>query len=79
MDSMFRGSCAPWGRSEDRCDGAGSEAEGTIPPVKPGHKMLVLGVFNGRSALVKPTSSGLRMNRARRSPGRFCPAFLLEF
>jgi hypothetical protein len=76
VDSMFRGSRAPWGRSEDRCDGAGSEADGAKPPVKPGPKMPVLGVlvFVGGSALVKPPSSGLRIHKARRSPGRFCPA-----
>ena len=45
MDSMFWGSRAPWGRSEDRCDGAGSEADGAKPPVKPGHKLPVLGVL----------------------------------
>ena len=80
MDSMFRGSRAPWGRSEDRCDGAGSEADGAIPPVKPGHKLPVLGVlvFQDATALVKPPSSGLRINKARRPPGRFCPAFLIE-
>jgi hypothetical protein len=33
LDTMFRGSRAPWGRSEDRCDGAGSEADGTKPSV----------------------------------------------
>jgi hypothetical protein len=33
LDSMFRGSRAPWGRFEDRCDGAGSEADGTKPSV----------------------------------------------
>src|ERR1035438_5341565 len=42
---MFWGSRAPWGRSEDRCDGAGSEADGAKPPVKPGHEMPVLGVL----------------------------------
>jgi len=79
VDSMFRGSRAPWGRSEDRCDGAGSEADGAKPPVKPGQKMPVLGVlvFKDGSALVKPLSSGLRIDKARRSPGRFCPALLL--
>ena len=77
LDAMFWGSRAPWGRSEDRCDGAGSEADGTKPPVKPGHKMPVLGVlvFRNGSALVKSWSSGLRINKARRSTGRFCPAF----
>ena len=45
MDSMFRGSRAPWSRSEDRCDGAGSEADGAIPPVKPGPMLPVLGVL----------------------------------
>jgi hypothetical protein len=33
VDSMFRGSRAPWGRFEVRCDGAGSEADGTKPSV----------------------------------------------
>lgn len=81
VDAMFRGSRAPWGRSEDRCDGAGSEADGTRPPVKPGPMLPVLGVlvFHERSALVKLLSSGLRINQARRSPGRFCPAFLMDF
>ena len=80
VDSMFRGGRAPWGRSEDRCDGAGSEADGAKPPVKPGHKMPVLGVlvFVAPSALVKPPSSGLRIKKARRPPGRFCPAFLID-
>ena len=79
MDSMFRGSRAPWGRSEDRCDGAGSEADGAKPPVKPGPMLPVLGVlvFEDRSALVELPSSGLRINTARRSPGRFCPALRL--
>src|SRR6185295_11712290 len=45
VDLMFWGSRAPWGRSEDRCDGAGSEADGAKPPVKPGHKLPVLGVL----------------------------------
>ena len=80
VDSMFRGGRAPWGRSEDRCDGAGSEADGAKPPVKPGHKLPVLGVlvFLKPAALVKPPSSGLRINKTRRSPGRSCPAFLME-
>ena len=80
MDSMFWGSRAPWGRSEDRCDGAGSEADGTKPPVKPGPMLPVLGVlvFEDRSALVKLLSSGLRINRAGRPPGRFGPAFLMD-
>src|SRR6266404_914327 len=79
VGSMFRGSRAPWGRSEDRCDGAGSEADGTKPPVKPGPMMPVLGVlvFRDRSALVKLLSSGLLINKARRSPGGFCPALLM--
>lgn len=81
VDSMFWGSRAPWGRSEDRCDGAGSEADGTKPPVKPGPMLPVLGVlvFVGRSALVKSRSSGLRIEKARSSPGWFCPAFLMDF
>jgi hypothetical protein len=68
LDSMFRGSRAPWGRSEDRCDGDGSEADGAKPPVKPGPKLPVLGVlvFLNKSALVNPPSSGLRINQARR-------------
>jgi hypothetical protein len=33
LDAMFRGGRALWGRSEDRCDGAGSEAGGTKPSV----------------------------------------------
>jgi hypothetical protein len=33
LRSMFRGSRAPWGRFEDRCDGAGSEADGAEPSV----------------------------------------------
>src|SRR5690242_2694508 len=76
---MFWGSRAPRGRSEDRCDGAGSEADGARPPVKPGPMLPVLGVlvFKDRSALVKPPSSGLRINQARSSPGRFCPALRL--
>jgi len=80
VESMFRGSRAPWGRSEDRCDGAGSEADGAKPPVKPGPMLPVLGVlvFKDKSALVKSQSSGLRINQARRSPGRFCPAFLID-
>ena len=80
MDSMFWGSRAPWGRSEDRCDGAGSEADGAKPPVKPGQKKPVLGVlvFLDRSALVKLRSSGLRIDKARRSPGRICPALVID-
>lgn len=70
MDSMFWGSRAPWGRSE---------ADGAKPPVKPGLKMPVLGVLILPAAppLVKPPSSGLRIWTARRSLGRFCPAFRL--
>ena len=81
MDMMFRGSRAPWGRSEDRCDGAGSEAAGAKPPVKPGPMLRVLGVlvFPNRSALVKLLSSGVRIHTARRSPGDFCPASYLSF
>src|ERR1019366_3966073 len=42
--------------------------------------MPVLGVlvFVGGSALVRSPSSGLRINQARRSPGRFCPALHLS-
>src|SRR5712692_4194050 len=78
---MFRGSRAPWGRSEDRCDGAGSEADGAKPPVKPGHKMPVLGVlvFVGRSALVKPSSSGLRIHKAREIAGPVLPGAPFAF
>jgi hypothetical protein len=81
LDSMFRGGRAPWGRSEDRCDGDGSEADGAEPPVKPGHKLPVLGVlvFPSKSALVNPPSSGLRINQARRWPGCFCPAYPMSF
>lgn len=81
LDAMFRGGRALWGRSEDRCDGAGSEADGAKPPVKPGPMMPVLGVlvFLGSSALVKPSSSGLRIDKARRPSGGFCPAFLIAF
>ncbi len=35
LDWMFRGSRAPGGRSEGRCDGAGSEADGAKPSVNP--------------------------------------------
>jgi hypothetical protein len=61
MKTMFRGSRAPWSRSEDRCDGAGSEADGANPPVKPGPMLPVLEglVFSGRGALVESRSSGL--------------------
>src|SRR5437870_13827968 len=81
VNTMFRGSRAPRGRSEDRCDGAGSEAEGAKPPVKPGPMLPVLGVlvFLSRSALVKLPSSGFRIDKARRRPGGFCPTFLIEF
>ena len=67
---MFRGSCAPWGRSEDRGEGAGSEADGARPPVKPGHRMPVLGGFGfyGRICFGEAPSSGLRIDKARRSP-----------
>src|SRR5262249_59227929 len=81
VDAMSGGRRAPRGRSEDGCDGAGSEADGTIPPVKPGPILPVLGVlvFRKRSALVKLRSSGLRINKARSSPGGFSPAFLMPF
>jgi hypothetical protein len=74
---MFRGSRAPWSRSEDRCDGAGSEADGAKPPVKPGPMLPVLGVLvlDARTAWVKLPSSGLRIDPARRLPGRSCPAY----
>src|SRR5450755_590439 len=76
VETMFRGSRAPRGRSEDRCDGAGSEADGAKPPVKPGPMLPVLGVLVcvNRSGLVKLPSSGLGIDKARGSPGRFCPA-----
>jgi hypothetical protein len=45
LDLMFLGSRAPWGRSEDRCDGDGSEADGANPPVKPGPMLPVPGVL----------------------------------
>jgi hypothetical protein len=78
---MFLGSRAPWGRSEDRCDGDGSKADGAKPPVKPGPMLPVLGVlvFLNPSALVIPPSSGLRINQARRWPGRSCPAYRIGF
>jgi hypothetical protein len=78
---MFRGSRAPWSRSEDRCDGAGSEADGAKPPVKPGPMLPVLGVlvFGGSTALVELRSSGLRIDPARRWLGRFCPAYRMGF
>jgi len=81
LDLMFLGSRAPWGRSEDRCDGDGSEADGAKPSVKPGPMLPVLGVlvFLDTSALVIPPSSGLRINQARRWPGRFCPAYRIGF
>src|ERR1700753_595853 len=81
VERMFRGSRAPWSRSEDRCDGAGSEADGAKPPVKPGPVLPVLGVlvFGGDSALVNLPSRGLRMNQARSWPGRFCLAYRLPF
>src|ERR1700759_4486826 len=77
---MFEGNRAPWSRSEDRCDGAGSEADGAKPPVKPGPLLPVLGVlvFQDRSALVKPWSSGLRIKKVRRPPGWFCPALQIH-
>ena len=73
---MFRRSRALRGRSEDRCDGADSEAEGAKPPFKPGPMLPVLGVlaFPDTSALVKFRSSGFWIDKARRWPGRFCPA-----
>jgi hypothetical protein len=60
---MFRGIRAPWSRSEDRCDGAGSEADGANPPVKPGPMLPVLEglVFVKESALVRFQSSGFRI------------------
>ena len=60
---MFLGSRVPGSRSEDRCDGAGSEADGANPPVKPGPMLPVLGglVFVKESALVKFRSSGVRI------------------
>src|ERR1019366_655613 len=78
---MFRGSRAPGSRSEDRCDGAGSEADGARPPVKPGPMLPVLGVlvFPGTTALVEFRSSGLRIDQARRWPGRLCPAYRMDF
>jgi hypothetical protein len=81
LDLMFLGSRAPWGRSEDRCEGDGSEADGAKPPVKPGPMLPVLGVlvFQGKAALVKFPSSGLRIHQARSGPGRFCPAYKMGF
>ena len=81
MNTMFRGSRAPWSRTEDRCDGANSEADGAIPPVKPGKMLPVLGVlvFQGDTALVKLPSSGLRIHQARSWSGRFCPTYKMGF
>src|SRR5580658_5500236 len=81
LDLMFLGSRAPWGRSEDRCDGDGSEADGAKPPVKPAPMLPVLGVlvFLNTSALVNPPSSGLRIDQAPRWPGRSCPAYRIGF
>jgi hypothetical protein len=78
---MFRGGRASRGRSEDRCDGAGSEADGAKPPVKPGPMLPVLGVlvFPGKAALVEFQSSGFRIDRTRSWPGRFCPAYRMVF
>src|SRR5450432_1382446 len=78
---MFRGSRAPWGRSEDRCEGVNSEADGAIPPVKPGPMLPVLGVlvFQGETALVKLPSGGLRIHQARSWSGRFCPTYKIGF
>jgi hypothetical protein len=63
VKTMFRGSRAPWSRSEDRCDGAGSEADGANPPVKPGPMLPVLEglVFRKEAAVVKFRSSGFRI------------------
>src|SRR5229473_2669251 len=63
VDTMFRGSRAPRGRFEDRCDGAGSEADGAKPPVKPGPVLPVLGVLVLEASLFWC---------------RFCPAYLGE-
>ena len=81
MDSMFWGSRAPWSRSEDRCDGAGSEADGADPPVKPGAMLPVLGglVLEATTASVELSSSGLRIQEARRWPGRSCLAYRIGF
>lgn len=80
VDSMFWGSRAPRSRAEDRCDGADSEADGARPPVKPGPMLPVLGVLVfAATALAKFRSSGLRINAARRWPGRFCPAYRMVF
>lgn len=76
---MFRGSRAPRSRSEDRCDGANFEADGAIPPVKPGLPVLGVLVFQGEPALMKFPSSGLRIHQARRWPGCFCPAYKMGF
>ena len=78
---MFWGSRAPWSRSEDRCDEANSEADGAIPPVKPGPMLPVLGVlvFPSDTALVKLPSSGLRIHPARSCPGCLCPDYKMGF
>ncbi len=78
---MLRGGRAPWSRSEDRCDGAGSEADVARPPVKAGPMLPAPGalVFADESALVRPLSSGFRIDQARSWPGGFCPAFQTGF
>src|SRR5690348_2160500 len=79
---MFRGSRVPRGRFEDRCDGAGSEADGAKPSVnralarqQPVPRVLVC---KSESVWVKLLSSGLRIEKARRWLGRFCPAYRTE-
>src|SRR6516165_7099596 len=49
-------------------------------PSQTGPDVPVLGVlvFIPPSALVKFPSSGLRIKKARRRPGRLCPAFLID-
>jgi hypothetical protein len=59
VESMFRGSRAPWGRSEDRCDRAGINLQ-TQPSGNPLIKCKA-----GRVALLTPGIS--QMNREPKS------------
>ena len=58
LESILRG-VAFLGKIQSRGDGAGSEAVGTKPPVKPGPMLPVLGVLVFQpTALVKSRSGG---------------------
>ena len=62
--ALHRASCSP-------ATGLAPKQMAAKPPVKPGPMLPVLGVwFFGTNALVKLLSSGLRIDKARRSPGR---------